>query len=140
MIRGWFAKPRVLAYLALASVVANVVIVVTGGAVRLTDSGLGCPTWPTCTGSSLTPSGPYSFHKQVEFTNRTLTFVLAAIAIATLIAAWRRSGSARRDCARRHPGSGGDRWDQRADRPQPVGRRAASDRFDGQHRGDDWCW
>jgi heme a synthase len=32
--------------LALASVVANVVIVVTGGAVRLTDSGLGCPTWP----------------------------------------------------------------------------------------------
>ena len=65
-------------------------IVVTGGAVRLTDSGLGCPTWPTCSGSSLTPSGPYSFHKQVEFTNRTLTFVLAAIAIATLIAAWRQ--------------------------------------------------
>ncbi len=90
MIRGWFAKPRVLVDLALASVVANVVIVVTGGAVRLTDSGLGCPTWPTCTGSSLTPSGPYSFHKQVEFTNRTLTFVLAAIAIATLIAAWRQ--------------------------------------------------
>ena len=37
--------------LALASVVANVVIVVTGGAVRLTDSGLGCPTWPSCTDS-----------------------------------------------------------------------------------------
>jgi heme a synthase len=95
VIRDWFGKPRVLAYLALASVAANVVIVVTGGAVRLTGSGLGCPTWPTCTGSSLTPSGPYSFHEQIEFTNRTLTFLLAAIAIATLIAAWRQRSQVR---------------------------------------------
>lgn len=73
--------------LALASVVANVVIVVTGGAVRLTDSGLGCPTWPSCTDASLVPTPQYSFHGIIEFTNRQLTFVLAIIAVATWLVA-----------------------------------------------------
>lgn len=73
--------------LALASVVANVVIVVTGGAVRLTDSGLGCPTWPSCTDSSLTPTRQYAIHGVIEFTNRQLTFVLAVIAVATWLVA-----------------------------------------------------
>lgn len=73
--------------LALASVVANVVIVVTGGAVRLTDSGLGCPTWPKCTDASLVPTQQYSFHGIIEFTNRQLTFVLAAVAVATWLVA-----------------------------------------------------
>ena len=41
---------RTVRRLALASVVANAGIVVTGGAVRLTDSGLGCPDWPRCNG------------------------------------------------------------------------------------------
>jgi len=73
--------------LALASVIANVVIVVTGGAVRLTDSGLGCPTWPSCTDSSLTPTKQYAIHGIIEFTNRQLTFVLVVIAIATWLVA-----------------------------------------------------
>jgi cytochrome c oxidase assembly protein subunit 15 len=89
-VLAWFGTPRVLRELAVASVVANVVIVVTGGAVRLTGSGLGCPTWPQCTGSSLTPTKAYSFHGIIEFTNRQLTFVLGVIAVATLFAAYRQ--------------------------------------------------
>lgn len=73
--------------LALASVIANVVIVVTGGAVRLTNSGLGCPTWPKCTDASLTPTKKYAIHGLIEFTNRQLTFVLVIIAIATWLVA-----------------------------------------------------
>jgi cytochrome c oxidase assembly protein subunit 15 len=73
--------------LALAYVIANVVIVVTGGAVRLTDSGLGCPTWPKCTDASLTPTKQYAIHGLIEFSNRQLTFVLAVIAIATWLVA-----------------------------------------------------
>lgn len=89
-VLGWFAAPRVLRELALASLVANVVIVVTGGAVRLTSSGLGCPTWPQCTTSSLTPTRAYSFHGIIEFTNRQLTFVLALIAALVMFAAYRQ--------------------------------------------------
>jgi heme a synthase len=87
VIREVFRRPRVLTGFALASVIANVVIVVTGGAVRLTDSGLGCPTWPSCTDASLTPTAAYSIHGIIEFSNRLLTFVLAVIAVLTLLAA-----------------------------------------------------
>jgi cytochrome c oxidase assembly protein subunit 15 len=74
--------------LAWASLVANSVLVVTGGAVRLTASGLGCPTWPRCTDQSFRPHGALDFHQAIEFGNRMLTFVLVAVAIATLVAAW----------------------------------------------------
>ena len=77
------------AALAWATLAANVVLVVTGGAVRLTGSGLGCPTWPRCTDRSFTPHGALDVHEAIEFGNRTLTFVLVAIAVATLVAAWR---------------------------------------------------
>jgi heme a synthase len=86
----WTAAPKLLRGFAIASVVANVVIVVTGGAVRLSDSGLGCPTWPDCQGGSLTPSGPSSYHKVIEFTNRQLTGVLVAVALITMLLAWRQ--------------------------------------------------
>ncbi|WP_441249795.1 COX15/CtaA family protein [Kitasatospora sp. McL0602] len=81
---------------ALAALVMSVVIVVTGGAVRLTASGLGCTTWPRCTGESLTPTPAMGINGIIEFTNRMLTYVLcAAIAWATLAARchrpWRRS-------------------------------------------------
>jgi cytochrome c oxidase assembly protein subunit 15 len=76
--------------LALASVVANVAIVVTGGAVRLTASGLGCPTWPRCTDSSYTPTAEYAVHGVIEFGNRLLTFVLTAVVVAGLVAVWRQ--------------------------------------------------
>lgn len=85
---------RFLPLAAWASIVANIGIVVTGGAVRLTGSGLGCPTWPRCTDDGYTPHGAYSVHAAIEFGNRMLTFVLVAVAIATVVAAW---SSRRRD-------------------------------------------
>lgn len=74
--------------LAWATLVANAVLVVTGGAVRLTGSGLGCPTWPRCTEQSFTPHGALDVHSAIEFGNRLLTFVLVAVAITTFLAAW----------------------------------------------------
>jgi heme a synthase len=88
------ASGRLVRRLAVASVVANAGIVVTGGIVRLTGSGLGCPTWPTCTADSLTPTAAYAQHGAIEFTNRMLTFVLTAVVLATLVAVLR---SDRRD-------------------------------------------
>lgn len=72
-----------------ASLVANTGIVVTGGAVRLTGSGLGCPTWPRCTEDDFTPHGALDFHSAIEFGNRLLTFVLVAVAVLTFVAAVR---------------------------------------------------
>lgn len=69
-----------------ANLACNILLVVTGGAVRLTGSGLGCPTWPRCDRGSLVPRGAVSAHTIIEFGNRTLTFVLAAVAIATVVA------------------------------------------------------
>ncbi len=86
-LRGW----------AWASIVVNIGIVVTGGVVRLTGSGLGCPTWPRCTEESLTPHGAYDLHSAIEFGNRMLTWVLVAVAIGTFVAAWQ---SGRRDLRR----------------------------------------
>jgi cytochrome c oxidase assembly protein subunit 15 len=80
--------------LSLANLVANGLIVVTGGAVRLTGSGLGCPTWPRCTSQSFVATPELAAHGVIEFGNRLLTFVLAIVAIATVVAVWR---SARRD-------------------------------------------
>ncbi len=76
--------------LALASVVANSAIVVTGGAVRLTSSGLGCPTWPRCTESTFTPTAEYAVHGVIEFGNRLLTFALLAVVLALLVVALRQ--------------------------------------------------
>lgn len=80
--------PRLLRGLALASVVANVGLIVTGGAVRLTDSGLGCPTWPRCTADSYTTTAEMGVHGVIEFGNRMLGFVLALVALAAFLAAW----------------------------------------------------
>jgi cytochrome c oxidase assembly protein subunit 15 len=82
--------PRTVRRLALASIVANSAIVVTGGAVRLTSSGLGCPTWPRCTETSYTPTQEYAAHGLIEFGNRLLTFVLLAVVLATTVAVWRQ--------------------------------------------------
>jgi cytochrome c oxidase assembly protein subunit 15 len=63
-------------------------LVVTGGAVRLTGSGLGCPTWPECTPGSYTPV-PYQaegqLHAWIEFGNRLLTFALLLSALIAVI-------------------------------------------------------
>lgn len=73
--------------LAVANLLANIGIVVTGAAVRLTGSGLGCPTWPRCTEESYVAHGDLGIHGAIEFGNRLLTFVLAAVAILTFLAA-----------------------------------------------------
>lgn len=80
---------RWLPALAWATLAANILLVVTGGAVRLTGSGLGCPTWPRCNADALTPRHTLNVHSAIEFGNRMLTFLLVAIAILTVIAAWR---------------------------------------------------
>ncbi len=59
---------------------------VSGGLVRLTGSGLGCPTWPKCTGGSYTPraNSLRGYHQVIEFSNRMVTFILIALALAAL--------------------------------------------------------
>lgn len=81
---------RIVRRLAVASLVSQVGIVVTGGAVRLTGSGLGCPTFPRCTEDSFISTPEMGIHGAIEFGNRLLTFVLAAIALATLVAVLRQ--------------------------------------------------
>jgi cytochrome c oxidase assembly protein subunit 15 len=75
----------------LANLIAQMAIVLTGGLVRVTSSGLGCPTWPQCVPGSLVPtaSQAQAWHKYIEFGNRTLTFVLVVLAVAALYAAVR---------------------------------------------------
>ncbi|GAB2819036.1 COX15/CtaA family protein [Alpinimonas psychrophila] len=65
--------------------VVQTLIVVTGGAVRLTASGLGCPTWPKCTADSLVNTSEMGIHGVIEFGNRMLTFVLVIVAIAAFV-------------------------------------------------------
>lgn len=91
LVRRWRAvtAPEVLPRWAVAALVANIGIVFTGGLVRLTDSGLGCPTWPQCTADSYVPHPAYGIHGVIEFGNRLLTFVLAAIMIMTFLTALR---------------------------------------------------
>jgi cytochrome c oxidase assembly protein subunit 15 len=84
---GW--TERWLPRLAWASLAVNILIVLTGGVVRLTGSGLGCPTWPRCTEESFTPHGAMDIHAAIEFGNRLVTFLIAAVAVATFVAAWR---------------------------------------------------
>ncbi|RYV50575.1 cytochrome oxidase assembly protein [Pengzhenrongella frigida] len=71
----------------VANLVAQVAIIVTGGAVRLTGSGLGCSTWPQCEPGAFTPilHGATSIHPFIEFGNRTLTGVLGLIAILVAV-------------------------------------------------------
>ncbi|WP_410704781.1 COX15/CtaA family protein, partial [Chryseobacterium sp. SIMBA_029] len=75
--------------LALLSLIGQTVLVVTGGAVRLTSSGLGCPTWPRCTNNSLVNTPEMGIHGFIEFGNRLLTFALAAVAVFLLVYLWK---------------------------------------------------
>jgi cytochrome c oxidase assembly protein subunit 15 len=65
--------------------------VITGGAVRLTGSGLGCPTWPRCTDESYTSTAAMGINGAIEFGNRLLSVALGFIALATVIAAYRQT-------------------------------------------------
>ncbi|CAN5195040.1 COX15/CtaA family protein [soil metagenome] len=70
---------------AWASLIIQVILVGTGGAVRLTGSGLGCPTWPYCTSDSFTTTPEMGIHGIIEFTNRALTGVVVIIAIVAFV-------------------------------------------------------
>lgn len=79
-------RVRVFAWL---SFVAEVLIIGTGGAVRLTGSGLGCPTWPRCTPDSLVNTPEMGIHGIIEFGNRTLTGLVGILALAVVVLVWR---------------------------------------------------
>lgn len=81
---------------AWASLISQILIVVTGGAVRLTGSGLGCPTWPECEPGSIVNVPELGYHGVIEFANRLLTIALLIISIATFIAVLRLPRSKRR--------------------------------------------
>jgi len=75
----------------LVNLILEIGIVVTGGLVRLTGSGLGCPTWPQCVPGSFipVPHQEQGFHKLIEFGNRTLTSVVGIAALLVIVAIWR---------------------------------------------------
>lgn len=79
---------RTVLRLAVLSLIGQTILVVTGGAVRLTSSGLGCPTWPRCTADSLVNTPEMGLHGFIEFGNRLLTFALAAVAALMLVYLW----------------------------------------------------
>ncbi len=84
-----FAVQRAVA---IAAVIAQAGIGVTGSVVRVTGSGLGCPTWPTCVGNSIVPVAHPEFDaltQWIEFSNRLLTGVVIAVAALCVITAWR---------------------------------------------------
>ena len=72
-------------FFAWASLVVQILLIGTGGAVRLTGSGLGCPTWPQCVPGSLTNTPEMGIHGVIEFANRTLTGLVALIAILAFL-------------------------------------------------------
>ncbi len=77
---------RVFAWLSFA---VQTIIIGTGGAVRLTGSGLGCPTWPTCTADSLVPTEELGYHSLIEFGNRMMTGVVGIVALVLFVLVWR---------------------------------------------------
>jgi len=83
---------RILSPAAAILLFLQAALVVTGGAVRLTGSGLGCPTWPECTPGSYIPVAGQvegQLHAWIEFGNRLLTFILVLAALVTLVAVLR---------------------------------------------------
>jgi heme a synthase len=82
-MRGrWPVSPRVHGYAAWAALVLFTLIIISGAAVRLTGSGLGCPEWPRCNGTSVTPSNGHAY---IEFSNRLITTPVSIAAILCLV-------------------------------------------------------
>lgn len=94
-VAGTGRAPTLVRAAAWVSLVAEILLVGTGGLVRLTDSGLGCPTWPRC-GTQLTTTPELGVHGLIEFGNRLLTVALVVIAIAAVVVTV-RTWRARRD-------------------------------------------
>ncbi|MGP4113844.1 COX15/CtaA family protein [Streptomyces sp. 4N509B] len=95
----WTPRPRTVRRAALTALVMSVIIVVTGGAVRLTGSGLGCETWPKCTDDSLVTTSEMGVHGLIEFSNRMMSYVVSA-AVGWFIVAARSAKPRRRALTR----------------------------------------
>ncbi|WP_240796224.1 COX15/CtaA family protein [Streptomyces sp. RFCAC02] len=95
----WTPHPRTVHRAALAALVLSVVIIITGGAVRLTGSGLGCDTWPTCSDGNLVTTSENGLHGAIEFGNRMMTYVVSA-AVGWFIVAARCAKPERRSLTR----------------------------------------
>lgn len=93
----WNISPDMFRKLALLALVGLSVIIVTGGAVRLTGSGLGCPDWPTCQGHQFVAQ--VSYHPMIEFVNRVITILMTVGVIFAVGAAYLRKPF-RKDLAR----------------------------------------
>ena len=89
-IRSAAVSARGFQTAALVTLALLWLVVTTGGLVRLTASGLGCPHWPTCEASQLVPSA--SYHAVIEYTNRVISGVAMLAAVATAIMAYRVPG------------------------------------------------
>jgi cytochrome c oxidase assembly protein subunit 15 len=91
---AWWRRPpslRLQRAFAWAAVITNGLIAVTGATVRVTGSGLGCPTWPECHPGSLVPvsrSDLSPIHQAIEFGNRTLTSVVLIASLGTFLLIW----------------------------------------------------
>lgn len=92
--RPWWRQApsiRLQRVFAWAAVITNAMIAVTGATVRVTGSGLGCPTWPECQPGSLVPvsrSDLSPFHQAIEFGNRSLTGVVLIASLGTFLLIW----------------------------------------------------
>jgi cytochrome c oxidase assembly protein subunit 15 len=95
----WTPQPRTVRRAALAALAMSVLIVVTGGAVRLTESGLGCDTWPKCSDDSLVATPEMGLHGFIEFGNRLMSYVVSA-AVGWFIVAARCAKPRRRSLTR----------------------------------------
>ena len=121
-------SPKGIRGIFMANLVAQTGIVVTGAVVRITESGLGCPTWPECVDGSIAPTAAQeeSWHKYIEFGNRLLTFVLVILAVAAIVAAPGRPATQapRGPAAASGPAAAGRR--SRSSAPSPRPSSAAS--------------
>jgi cytochrome c oxidase assembly protein subunit 15 len=85
-------SPASMRRIALAGVMASAGIILTGAAVRLSQSGLGCPDWPACTAHSIVAGGSTGstlVHRWIEFGNRLVTGAILVIAVIVSVAGWR---------------------------------------------------
>lgn len=88
-IRSVRVSPEAFGRIAFIALALNVAIVLTGAAVRITGSGLGCPTWPKCVGSSF--FGQWNYHYAIEWSNRVFTLGITAWVFVTLVTALLRT-------------------------------------------------
>jgi cytochrome c oxidase assembly protein subunit 15 len=85
------AVPVAVRRLAVSALVLQMVLVVSGAAVRVTNSGLGCPSWPQCSSSSLTATSALGVHGAIEFGNRTLAVLMEAVGVLLFLAVRRHA-------------------------------------------------